>query len=232
MRILWVLVIIAMSCRNKHSEKPVKTLQVKPENDTANLISYSDLKNNIKSKRKAVAKSGLNATANSTITDLWIESISNGLYKQWENTPWDFNGTTTIPKKGSIACGYFVTTMLRDMDLKINRVKLATCASSIMMKSLVPNQKLKNLSFFSYDRFNDSIKSMGKGIYIIGLDFHTGFIVNDGKENWFIHSNYINRKGVVKETVIDSKALRASKTRWMVTLTGDPGFVKRWVAAN
>jgi hypothetical protein len=48
--------------------------------------------------------------------------------------------------------------------------------------------------------------------------------VNDGHENWFIHSNYIQQKGVTKETVLDSDALKISKTRWMISLTGDIDF--------
>jgi hypothetical protein len=119
---------------------------------------------------------------------------------------------------------------LRDMGLKVNRRKLSVCASSQMMKSLVPKQQLKNLSRLSYPDFNKKLSEYGKGVYIIGLDFHTGFIVNDGKENWFIHSNYINRKGVTKEAVISSTALQSSKTRWMVSLTKDKYFLQKWLS--
>ena len=115
------------------------------------------------------------------------------------------------------------------MGLKVNRRKLSVCASSQMMKSLVPKQPLKNISWLSYPDFNEKLKDFGKGVYIIGLDFHTGFIVNDGKENWFIHSNYINRKGVTKEAVINSAAFQSSKTRWVVSLTGDKDFLQRWL---
>jgi hypothetical protein len=68
-----------------------------------------------------------------------------------------------------------------------------------------------------------------QGVYVIGLDFHTGFIVNDGTENWFIHSNYIGRKGVTREPVSTSAALNASKTKWLVSLTQDQDFLQRWL---
>jgi hypothetical protein len=80
-----------------------------------------------------------------------------------------------------------------------------------------------------YRSFNDKLTELGKGVYIIGLDFHTGFIVNDGKENWFIHSNYIGRKGVTKEAIMNSDALKASKTRWLISLTNDKSFLERWL---
>jgi hypothetical protein len=163
------------------------------------------------------------------ITSYWVNTLLNDFYLKWAGTPWDFNGTTERPGKGSIACGYFVTTLLRDMGVPIQRVRLAVCPSSQMMKSLVPGQKPANLSLLSYAAFNERISKHGKGVYIIGLDFHTGFIINDGTQNWFLHSNYIGRKGVTRETVLSSEALKSSKTRLMVCLTSDIGFLSRWL---
>lgn len=163
------------------------------------------------------------------ITTFWIETIGEKVYSQWENTPWDFNGTTETPKQGAIACGFFVTTVLRDMGVKINRTKLAICPSLSMMKTLTPTQKVQNLSNMNFPDFYTQLKKMGKGVYIIGLDFHTGFIVNDDHEIWFIHSNYQNRKGVVKEAVHVSSALQSSKTRWLISLTADTNFINKWI---
>ncbi len=199
---------------------------------------YTEVKDNIEQQRerlhtKLPTRSALTDKENlAEITDIWVHSIATDLYTQWQGTPWDFNGTIAQPNTGSIACGYFVTTILRDMGVKIDRVKLAICASSVMMKTLVPDQKLKNLSGLSYDAFNTELTKLGKGVYIIGLDFHTGFIVNDGANNWFIHSNYIGRKGVTKEVVLQSAALKASKTRWLVSLTGDRDFLYRWLCGK
>src|SRR5687768_9423034 len=44
----------------------------------------------------------------------FLLNIETRLFPFWEGTDWDFNGTTEVPGKGSIACGYFVTTILRD----------------------------------------------------------------------------------------------------------------------
>jgi len=216
------------SCLQTADKIPVNPAS--PELNFSSGRSYLEIKDSIVMNRKRLSAkySSLNRESGE-ITDFWIDNISIGLYSQWQNTPWDFNGTTEKPNEGAIACGYFVTTILRDMDLKINRNKLAVCASSIMMKTLAPQQKIKNLSYLNYAAFNDTLKKLGKGVYIIGLDFHTGFIVNDGKENWFIHSNYIKRKGVTKETVNNSAALRSSRTRWLISLTSDRDFVGHWL---
>ncbi len=196
--------------------------------------SYKEIKDSIANYRKQFAAKYSKSlprsiAANEALNEFWISSISNTLFTKWENTPWDFNGITTTPKQGAIACGYFVTTILRDMDCKINRTKLAICPSSVMMRTLAPRQKLMNLSSLAYVDFNDALKDLGKGVYIIGLDFHTGFIVNDGRDNWFIHSNYIRREGVIKERVLNSGALRSSKTRWLISLTRDKVFMQKWL---
>jgi hypothetical protein len=206
--------------------------------DTSLHTSYVDTKKQIANERKKMAANYLKANkqmkqkVNNEITDFWILNMSNRLYKHWTGTPWDFNGTTLIPHEGAIACGFFVTTLLQDMDVNLNRTKLSICAASEMMQKLVPHQKIKKLNSLSYDAFCDTLKTFGKGIYIVGLDFHVGFIVNDGYHVWFIHSNYINRQGVTKETVQNSLALQASKTRWLVNLTNDQEFIERWLKGS
>lgn len=231
------LSILLTNCQAKRSDANTMALSVphaqQEIEDTSR--SYDDLLQYIAKSKLAFAKKypttiALDQSQNKKdLTDFWVKTIGTDLFQKWENTSWDFNGTATRPHEGEIACGYFVTTILRDMNLKINRVKLAICASSQMMRDLAPQQKLKNLSALNYAAFNEAITSWGKGVYIIGLDYHTGFVVNDGFENYFIHSSYIDRKGVVKEPILESAALRSSKTRWMITLTGDKNFLERWL---
>jgi hypothetical protein len=231
---LFILPVLFLHSCHPAQEKSTETPSDNQQ-DTLSLKSYDQVKKEVTARRKIFAANY--STANipsrreiySRITDYWVTLISNDLYEQWQNTPWDFNGTTNLPRQGAIACGYFVTTMLQDMDVKLNRIRLSTCASSEMMKGLTPQQPIRRLNHLSYADFNNTIKEYGKGVYVIGLDFHTGFIVNDGNENWFIHSNYIGRKGVTKELVTSSAALQSSRTRWLVSLTGDTSFLQKWL---
>lgn len=222
-------------CQSSKEKISIRIAQQPAGKDSQENKSYEELKKEIEESRQQLSVKYMRADTPGKkelfeeIRNYWVTAISNDLYNHWKNTPWDFNGATTKPGQGAIACGFFVATLLKDMGLKVNRRKLSVCASSQMMKSLTPKQHLKNLSQLSYPGFNEKLKGYGKGVYIIGLDFHTGFIVNDGKENWFIHSNYINRKGITKETVMSSAALQSSKTRWMVSLTGDKDFLQRWL---
>jgi hypothetical protein len=227
---LLLLPQVFSGCRYKNAKNSTPNTENIVQNQP---ISYIDFKAKIAGQKRKFADEYSRLHNTKILLDktceYWVNNLSKDMYNYWQGTAWDFNGTTTIPKNGTIACGYFVNTILQDMGCKINRIKLSICPSSVMMKSLVPGQSLINLSALSYTDFCEKVFFMGKGVYIIGLDFHTGFIVHDGTKAWFIHSNYIGRKGVTKEPILHAQALQASKTRWMVSLTGDKRFIKNWL---
>lgn len=160
-------------------------------------ISYTELLSSIKKKNTQARKEEL------------FSFINNEIPTYWEGTPWSFNGTTRIPQSGSIACGYFITNVLTDFGYDIKRIYLAQQPSSVMIKQLCTDLKY----FDSREKLKDFVKSKSKNqVYIVGLDFHTGFITFDGNNTYFIHSNYIKNQGVVKELATSSQALNASKT--------------------
>jgi hypothetical protein len=140
-----------------------------------------------------------------------VSFIADSLLPCWYGTPWDFNGTTQEPQIGKIACGYFVTTVLRDAGFNINRVKMAQCASQQLV-----NKTCSNISIYSrkpLEHFVDEVKKRGYGLYIVGLDYHTGFILHDGTEVYFIHSGVYEPACALKEKAIDSRTLRNSNYR-------------------
>ena len=65
----------------------------------------------------------------------------------WVETKWDFNGVSRVSRQGSIACGYFVTTVLEDIGFKLNRIKLSQQASSVMIFNLCANVKRLSTPF-------------------------------------------------------------------------------------
>ena len=97
---------------------------------------------------------------------------------------------------------------------------------------LSSNNKSKNISRLSDDGVSEKLKNHGNRVAIIGLDFHTGFIVNDGKENRFIHCNYTGKPGVTKETMLNSTGLKSSKIRSIVSLTADNDAMQKWLNAQ
>ena len=155
--------------------------------------------------------------------------VVNGLAPFWYGTPWDFNGTTEVPRQGSIACGYFVTTVLRDAGVHLDRVKLAQAASESMIKSLVSEASIRRWRRTPVRRVEAEVRSWGPGLYIAGLDRHTGFVHCDATGVWFIHAG---TGGVVREQFSQSDSMASSRYRVLGKLTSDSGFLRRWLTGG
>jgi hypothetical protein len=156
-------------------------------------------------------------------------SIYQEIFSSWYGTPWDFNGTTEAPQQGKIACGYFVSTVLRDAGWRVQRVRLAQQASENIILSLTTDSYVKRFRRVAIGDFVKAVKELGTGLYVVGLDVHTGFIVNTGSEVYFIHSSYVEPYMVVRETAIESRILAASNYRVLGRITADDLFIEKWL---
>ncbi|MGL5891047.1 MAG: hypothetical protein ACRC3B_14255 [Bacteroidia bacterium] len=159
------------------------------------------------------------------------DAISDRLFYYWEGTRWGFHGTTEIPGKGKIACGYFVTTVLRDCGVPLQRVTLAQLASEQIIKKLVTEKHIRRFSKVPLSDFVKEVKKNGNQAYIVGLDTHVGFLVCENGEVFFVHSSGSYPWTVVKEKAENSEVLRLSKYRITGCITADADFMQRWKAA-
>lgn len=195
---------------------------------------YSTLKEEIKTKKEKLQ------TAYSQADELrkleiveesksyLLKIISKEVFKQWYGTKWDFNGTTRTPKKGEIACGYFVTTVLEDVGFNIPRIKWAQSASEVFIKKLAPND-LKRFTDSPLSEVKKYLISAGDGLYLVGLDTHVGFVFVEGKTISFIHSNYYYPElGVMKENISTKNPLGDSHYRIFGKLMTDE-MVVNWL---
>lgn len=144
--------------------------------------------------------------------------FADSLLPCWYGTAWDYNGTATVPSNGKIACGYFITTTLQHAGLSINRIEMAQCPSSKLIRSVCTGIKI--YSNKPVEELIGQVIQSGAGLYIAGLDYHTGFIWYDGKEVYFIHAGFYGRKCVIKEKAIDCTVLKNSKLK----MTGKVNF--------
>ncbi|MRT92830.1 hypothetical protein [Ancylomarina sp. 16SWW S1-10-2] len=101
------------------------------------------------------------------------------IFEYWYGTKWDFNGTTRIPGQGRIACGYFVTNTLVDLGFNIPRIKWAQAASEVFITKLVDRKDIKRFSNQNVSDVRKYLLLGGKGIYLVGLDQHVGFVLVD-----------------------------------------------------
>ena len=156
-------------------------------------------------------------------------SVAETIIPNWIGTGWHFNGISQTPQKGTIACGYFVTTVLRDAGLNIARIKLAQCPSEQMMLSLIQPKYVQRFSNIAMANFIQNIQQQGYGLYIVGLDNHTGFIYNDGTEIYFIHSTVVGTRNVQKEKAAASWVLQQSKYKVLGKISADENVLARWI---
>jgi hypothetical protein len=189
-------------------------------NSSSGEVEYHDFLRLVKIK-----KSGLQATDKAT-SDFLFKTINQGITYYWTGTPWDFNGTTRQPQKGTIACGYFITNVLSDLGFNIQRIKLAQQASSAMIEQLtVDVKRLRSIEELNAYLDAQPINS----VFIAGLDFHTGFILKAKDGCYFLHANYINKEGVIKEKIETSAALKSSKSFMIGNLTANTALLDSWI---
>jgi len=196
-------------------------------------ISYTSIKNNVNTSRKQLAQSYKNATNKSVtlnqIRDKFTNHLVADIIPQWFGTKWSFNGYTETPKSGSIACGYFVSTILRDVGLNINRYKLAQKAPYHEAKVIACGTIIETLQNKTKEELKTYfIEHKKDGLYFIGLDFHVGFILKEGKNVSFIHSNYLNNSGPVMEKIENSKVMNSSVYHFC-SITHNDVLLKKWL---
>ncbi len=159
----------------------------------------------------------------------FTESIVKTIIPAWVGTTWSFNGVSEKPGEGSIACGYFVTTVLRDAGMPLARIKLAQCASEEMIKTLVQPQYIKRFSALPMSDFINYISQSGYGLYVVGLDNHTGFIFNDSVDIKFIHSTFVGTRNVQIENALTSAVLKSSQYKVIGKISADEIALNKWI---
>jgi hypothetical protein len=174
-------------------------------------------------------KAKLSKTDYALLEKEFTAAMEQNIFPFWYGTKWDFNGTTQMPNEGKIACGYFVTTTLSHAGVPLNRVKLAQAASETMIRELTEAKNIHHISNTSISIFEDKMKKLGNGLYIIGLDNHTGFISISETGNYFIHSSGGFPFQVVKEKISKSKVLKKSNYKVVGKISADKSFLKKWI---
>ena len=215
-----------MACKAENRKNiPNLTLHNIP---VSKIINYDSCKRKIDTLKQQY-KSEWNTLPTTKKEKIFTHAITKTIVPAWIGTQWAYNGITKIPQQGSIACGYFVTTVLRDAGLPLARIKLAQCASEEMIKTLVKEKNINRFSNVDFEAFTSFLKNNGDGLYIIGLDNHTGFILKDELGIWFIHSTFIGNGKVQCEDGEQSTILKNSKYKIVVKISADDFVLDRWI---
>lgn len=196
------------------------------------ITNYSSTKQKVENERVALKTKYTNSSNKTQTLDearkLLTEYLHNDIFNHWYATKWSFEGRTETPKQGTIACGYFVSTTLRDVGFNLNRFKLAQKNPENEAKVIACGTSIEKLQNVSKQELKKYFLKQKDGIYFIGLDFHVGYIYKSNQEVYFIHSNYIDNKGVMKETIENSKAIVSSKY-FITSITHNDNLIKKWI---
>jgi hypothetical protein len=158
-----------------------------------------------------------------------LERVLPAMMRCWLGTPWDFNGTAEKPGGGRIACGYFVSTVLRDAGFRVDRYQLAQQPSENILRSFLQSSSCSLTVGKPYETFADEVTHAKPGVYLVGLDTHVAFLVNDGHDFRFIHASGSRPWCVVVEGRRDAGVLQRSNWRMLGHFTGDPQVIRGWL---
>jgi len=200
-----------------------------PKQSQANTVpsAYENTKAHIAQLRQVLQQQHVTDTA--TLQPYFVHAMVDSIIPYWYGTAWDFNGTTQTPRTGAVACGYFVSTVLRDAGLALNRVKTGQSSSEAITRNLCNKQDIKLFYNKPLAAMLSYVQSKGFGLYIIGLDSHVGFLYNDGTNTWFIHSKWFGEKAVVKEVAAASAVLYYSHYRMVGKISNNASLLRKWV---
>jgi hypothetical protein len=195
--------------------------------------SYADLKLAIEARRLAfrAAYTSTDSLGRAAIVDsaraYLFDRVTLDVLPAWHGTRWDFNGTTRTPGHGTIACGYFVNTVLQDAGFRLPRVKWSQMAAEpITLKTCHMVKRFRDRPVSEVAAW---LKAQGDGLYKVGLDNHVGFIVKRGSSIRFVHSNYYQRDvGVMSEPLEGNNPLAHSRYRIVGRLLGDAMMIA-WI---
>ena len=151
--------------------------------------------------------------------------MTDSVFPDWMGTKWDFNGISNAPGKGMIACGYFVSTTLKHIGFNLNRYKLAQQGASTVVDVLCGKDKMR--SVLESDIIQ-KLKNLGDNrLYVVGLDYHIGFLAVENNQVYFIHSDYFKGK-VVREKADDSISFSSTNAYVYGELTNNQSLFTKW----
>jgi len=200
----------------------------KQEQESGNK-SYNETKKEIKSLKHEILSSKIPInSASKVFTNSWVDKI----FPYWYGTKWSFEGHTNKPNEGEIACGYFVSTTLKDVGLNINRYHLAQKSPYNEAKylSLYNDNEILELNSnpeLAIETINCDYK---EGIYFIGFnENHVGFLLKEKDNTFLIHSNYLNPSVVVKESINESSVFNSFSKFYIVPLSNNEKIIDAWL---
>jgi hypothetical protein len=235
MRSLALVLLIACACTSPSSAGPAADRDQAFDDAVAAIsTTRTALARRFAAARGAKAKAAIRAEARAAL----LATIDDELVPAWLGTPWGLGGNSTATRPHepdmTVGCSYFVTSMLGNVGVVLSsRYKFAQAAALHIQRSLAPGRDAIHRYYsIPADALERAIRSLGDGLYLIGLNNHVGFVlVGDGQVR-FIHASYTN--GVVSDEPLATAAAIANSRSagYFVSPVFAPGndwLIDRWL---
>ena len=165
------------------------------------------------------------------IKTAFTNQLVDKIIPHWYGTPWSYGGHTAIPNQGKIACGYFISTTLRDMGINLNRYTLAQKSPIDEAKMISCGSVINKVVQDTPEKALEKIDRLTKeGLYFIGFDKgHVGYLLKREGELFLIHSNYLSPVSVCMETLKESQVFKRFTTFHIVAISHNDALLQRWL---
>lgn len=197
----------------------------------ADLKTYQEHKQSIQDRRAVLAKewTGQRITAKEAeaLASELVLSIDE-LADYWVGSDWGRGvPQSDTPQAGKTNCGTFVGALLRDLGFTVDIKKLQRLPSQGIILSFVKGKRVRKFGSASMEHFLASVKKMGPGLFIIGMDAHVGLLIQTETELRYMHSSSETGK-VVKEPAAEAWTIRTSQYR-VVGKILSPQNIRYWL---
>jgi hypothetical protein len=195
-------------------------------------ISYSNTKISAAELRKSLKENlSLGTISFDHVKTQFTNQLVDKIIPHWYGTPWSFGGHTAIPNQGKIACGYFISTTLRDMGMKLNRYTLAQKSPIDEAKMISCGAEIKTVTQDTPEKAFEEIDGLTKeGLYFIGFDEgHVGYLLKREGELLLIHSNYLAPISVCIEPLAAARVFKRFTTFHLVAISHNEVLLQRWL---
>jgi hypothetical protein len=196
------------------------------------LASYHIEKESIETLRKQIVEDlNRNMITMDSVKSSFTNHLVYRLIPHWYGTKWSFGGHTAIPNQGEIACGYFVSTTLRDMGLNLNRYKLAQKSPIDEAKMISCGSEIKTITARDTETaIKEICEVTPEGISFIGFDEgHVGFLLKQYEALFLIHSNYLFPNAVCMERIEDSSVFKKFSKFYIVEISTNERLLQHWL---
>lgn len=196
--------------------------------------NYEQAKSRVNQERKALNTAFQKGNIPlDSVRKSFTQNLLNRIIPHWYGTSWSFSGYSAIPREGSIACGYFISTTLQDAGVHLDRYRLAQQSPSGEASILSMGDTVRVLRHAVSDSVIATLKvRLPEGLYFAGLGgSHVGYLLKWHGELLLLHSNYTTPAEVMIQPLAQSVFTGYSKF-YISDITYNNSLIISWLKGS